>query len=318
MTRSTVSWLPARRRRLLLSAVAVASLVAVGLVPSPSQAQTTVCTGSITNIITPGDIEVPDGESCVLTNVLVTGDADVGAGADLFLIESTVAGALVVNGSAFAQVTRSTVSSGISLLDAFGLLAEGSTLTAGVDVDGGLFFSTATTISGNVISTGGWTLVETAQVAGNVSTAYDQATDLFDTTVAGNVTIHFAATGSVICRSTFSGSIAVTSSNGVIQIGGDQPTPLCGSNVFTGSMSVDNNNASDIQVAGNLILGDLACGNNTPAPAGSGNLVFGTAHGQCSNLGTISFTEEPLAVAASQANRRQAILAVLDDRADLG
>jgi hypothetical protein len=64
--------------------------------------------------------------------------------------------------------------------------------------------------------------------------------------------------------------------------------------------------------------GDLACGNNTPAPAGSGNLVFGTAHGQCSNLGTISFTEEPLAVAASQADRRQAILAVLDDRADLG
>lgn len=316
MTRSTPRWSPVRRWRLLLSAVAIASLVMVGLVPSPSQAQTTVCTDSITGTITPGDLQVPDGEACVVTNALVTGDADVGAGSDLFLIESTVAGELVLAASAFAQVTDSTISSGTRLVDSFGLLAEGSTLNQGVDVDGGLFFSTGTNVSGTVSSTNGWTFTETTQIAGNVTTAHDLATDLVDTTIAGNVTVHFASSSVLICRVTFSGSVAVTSSTGVIQIGGDQPTPLCGSNVITGGISVDNNTASDIQVAGNLILGNLACGNNSPAPAGAGNLVFGTASGQCSGLGTISLTAEPLAAASSYQDRRAAILAELSARAD--
>lgn len=307
-------WRSSRRWRVLLSATTVASLLVVGLVAGPSQAQTTVCTGNISNIITPGDLQVPDGQACVLTMVLVTGNANVGAGSDLFLIDSTVAGGLAVGTSGFAQVTDSTVNNGSTLLNSFALLAEGSTLSDGVDVDGGMFFGTGTNVNGAVDSSNGWTYLENGQVSGYLTTDQDNATDLFDLTMAGSVTVDRATTGSVICRSTFSGAVTVTRSDGLIQLGGEAPTPLCGSNVLTGGVTLTDNTADEVLVASNLILGNVSCSGNSASPAGSGNLILGTAGGQCAGLGAASFGAEPAPDGATQTERRDAILAALADR----
>lgn len=307
-------WLPSRRWRVLLSATTVASLLTVGLVATPSQAQTTTCTGSITNIITPGDLQVPDGQACVLTSVLVTGDANVGTGADLFLIESTVAGGLVVNASGYAQVTDSTINAGSTLLNAFALLAERSTLSDGVNVDGGMFFGTANNINGEVDSSNGWTYIEKGHLSGTMTTSQDHATDLVDQTVAGGVAIDSATTGTVICGSTLSGGLSVTRGSGVIQFGGDQPTPECGSNVLTGGITLTGNTATDIQVTRNLIHGSISCSGNSPAPAGSENLIIGSSGGQCVSLGGATFNGGSVPLAATPTERRDAILAALADR----
>lgn len=318
-TSRRISWLPARRWRLLLSCVAMASLVAVGLAPAPSQAQATVCTSSLTGVSVSGDIEVPAGEACTLTNVAVPGNATVGAGADLFLIESNVSGALIVTTSAFAQVTGSTISVQVSLVDAFGLLVENSTLSSGVAVNGGLFFSTASNLSGSVTSSNGWTFIEAGQVSTNVITVGDQASDLSDVSMSGQFQVDAATNGSVVCRSSISGQLLVTNSGGLVQIGGDQPVADCGSNLVNGEIRLEDNNAGDIVVANNLVFGNVNCFNNTPAPTGSGNMVNGSATGQCAGLGAGSAPQAaPLAEPASQEDRRQAILAVLGQRADLG
>jgi len=310
----------ARRWQLLLATASVASLAAVGLVPTASQAQATVCTGEITSIIVPGGVEVPSGEACSLTNVLVAGDIAVGDGADLFLTEVTVSGALTVGGSGFAQVTDSTIADTTTLLDAFGLLAEGSTLAGGVEVEGGLFFSTGSSLTGSVVSSNGWTLIEAGQVSGNVTTDGDQATDLFDVSMAGHLSVTGATTGSVICQSTISGTVSVAGSGGVIQIGGEQPTPACGSNVITGGITLTGNNAFGITVSSNLIIGGLSCSSNSPSPAGSDNLVIGTAGGQCAGFGgagvqsTAGTQQVPPPDLGDPDERRQAILQTLNER----
>jgi hypothetical protein len=309
--------LAVRRWRLMLSCVAVATLLAVGLLPAPSQAQATVCTDSLTGVSVNGDLEVPAGEACVLTNVVVPGSVTVGAGADLFAIQSSISGALTLGSSAFAQVTGSTLSTRAGLVDAFGLLVENSTLSAGIDVDGGLFFSTGTNISSSVVSDGGWTFIEAGQMSGDVLTIGDEATDLVDVSMSGLFRVTSATNGSVVCRSTVSGRIEVISSGGLIQIGGDQPAPDCGSNLVNGEILLDGNNADDIVVANNLIFGNLICVDNTPAPSGSGNEVNGNATGQCAELGATSLLAEPLTDPASQPDRRQAILQVLAQRGNV-
>jgi hypothetical protein len=301
----------------LLASTAVASLVAVGLVPAPSQAQATVCTGSLTGVSVSGDLEVPPGEVCVLTTVVVPGSVTVGAGADLFVIESNVSGAMNVGSSAFAQVTSSTLSTRASLVDAFGMLIEGSTMSAGIDVNGGLFFSSGTNVSGSIVSTNGWTFIEAGQMSGDVITNQDQATDLADVSMSGLLRVTGATTGSVICRSTISGRIEVIGSGGLIQIGGDQPAPDCGSNLVNGEILLDSNDAGDIVVANNLVFGNLNCFNNTPAPTGSGNEISGNTTGQCAGMGGSSQLQEVLAEPDSQESRRQAILQVLAQRANV-
>jgi hypothetical protein len=310
-----------RRVLLLLSGVAAASLAVVGLAPAPSHAQATVCTGALTGISIGGDIEVPAGEACTLTNVVVPGSAVVGAGADLFLIDSHVSGTVAVQSSGFVQATRSTLSSRVSLVDAFGMLAEESGLSAGVGVDGGLFFSTGSTLSGSVNSSDGWTFIEAGQVSGDVVTVEDQATDLSDVSMSGLFRVTAASTGSVICRSIISGRIEVIGSGGVIQLGGDQPAPDCGSNVVNGEILLDGNDASDIVVAGNMVFGNLICVDNAPAPSGSGNQVSGNATGQCAGFGSAGVQQVPAAAPAgteSLQQRRQAILHALSERAIVG
>lgn len=312
-------WSPVRRWTVLISAVVVASLVAVGLTAAPSQAQATVCTGELTGITVSGDLEVPPGAACVLTNVGVPGAATVGAGADLFVIGSNLSGPLTVGSSGFAQVIESTLSTRASLVDAFGMMIEDSTLSSGVDINGGLFFSTGTNVSSTIVSSDGWTFIESGQVSGDITTGNDQATDLMDVSMSGFLRVDSASTGSVVCRSSISGLLQVTNSGGLIQIGGTAPVTDCGSNVVNGEIRLEGNQADQIVVSNNLLFGNLNCLDNTPAPTGSGNMVNGDATGQCAGFGGSSALQQlPLAGPDAQPDRRQAILEVLAGRADLG
>lgn len=282
-----VAGTPARRRwRRLMSLAAVSSLAMVGLAASPSQAQVTVCDQHVRDVVVFGAIEVPAGQACGLTNVTVVGDVNVEDGADLVLDGTTVAGALTVASDGFAHAQNSLVALGTTLGDAFGLSAVDSTLSTGVEVNGAVvFLSDRTNHVGDVVSTGGWTFIRDALINGEVHTTGDVATDLFRTNVSGNVTVDQAETGTMICQLNIDGVVSATNGGGVIQIGGPQPNPSCGSNVL-GGLQVHDNSGTDIQISSNVVVGAVDCTGNTPEPVGFGNLFFGRVSGQCTLLGT--------------------------------
>jgi hypothetical protein len=301
--------------RRALPAVGVAVLLAVGLGGAPSQAQPPVDCSKVTtsNVVIVGDLVVSAGTACSLNHVTVTGSVEVQAGADLFLDESTVGNSLTLRDNAFADVARSTIGAGTFLINAFGVAATSSTFAGGVDVAGAvLFFSSQSKHVGTVISRDGWTFVDSGQVSGGLITTGDQATDLVNTNVNGGLSVEKAADGSIICQSAVKGGVTVAASGGVIQIGGDQPLPLCGENAIVGGLSLLGNNATDIQVSSNMITGGMECVDNVPVPSGSDNLIFGPITGDCGVVAEARAGGQP--VAASPDDRREQIEVLINNR----
>jgi hypothetical protein len=298
-----------------LTAVGLAMLLAVGLGGAPSQAQPPVDCSKVTtsNVVIVGDLVVSAGTACTLNHVTVTGSVDVQADADLFLDESTVGSSLTLRDNAFADVARSTVGAGTFLINAFGVAATSSTFASGVDVAGAVFFfSDLSNHVGTVVSRDGWTFIDSGQVAGGLFTVGDEATDLVETTVKGGMSVDKALDGSIICQSVVKGGVEVTGSSGVIQIGGDQPVPLCGENVIAGGLSLVGNSATDIQVSSNMITGGMECVDNVPVPSGSDNLIFGPVSGECGVLAEARSGGQP--VAASPEERRAEIEVLINNR----
>jgi hypothetical protein len=163
-----------------------------------------------------------------------------------------------------------------------------------------------------VVSRDGWTFIDSGQVAGGLFTVGDEATDLVETTVKGGMSVDKALDGSIICQSVVKGGVEVTGSSGVIQIGGDQPVPLCGENVIAGGLSLVGNSATDIQVSSNMITGGMECVDNVPVPSGSDNLIFGPVSGECGVLAEARSGGQP--VAASPEERRAAIEVLINNR----
>lgn len=293
---------PPRWRR-PMAAVAVASLVAIGLVAAPAQAQVVECTGTLKNVVISGSVSVPDGEACQLINVMVVGGADVGSGADL-LLETTVVGAVKAASSAFVfGAAGSVIADGVTLNQAFGLQVVDSIIFDGIWVnavgtqsrpaptdiappDPTLVFADHSNITGNVRSNNGWLAFQDGMVNGSVDTVGGRATDLFRMRISG-ATIDKATDGTVTCDTTSNGDFWVTGNGGFIQLGGPFPVRRCAGNNFVGDLQVHDNNAEAIQISGNLITQDVDCTGNTPAPVGHGNIILGTASGQCANLGTV-------------------------------
>jgi hypothetical protein len=273
-----------------MAVLALASLAAVGLVAAPAQAQILLCTKLFQNTTIEGSVQVPDGEVCQLINVTVLGNASAGAGADL-LMERTVVQEVTAAASAFVFADRSVLHGGVSLDQSFGLLAEDS-IVFGVKVSGGdpfnptIFFSDGSNVIGNVSTSVGWTILQDGRVTGFVDTFQDQATDLFRMRVSG-LSIEQAADGTVVCNTNSHGITSVTGSQGFIQLGGPFSSLMCDGNRFLGDLEVHDNSAVEIQISANLITGDLNCTGNTPAPVGNGNIILGTASGQCADLGTV-------------------------------
>jgi hypothetical protein len=274
-----------------MTAMAIVSLAAIGLVASPAQAQAVQCTGGMQNTVIHGDLEVPDGAACQLVNVKVLGDASAGVGADL-VMERTMVRNVTAAASAFVFADRSVLNGTVTLTKSFGLSAANSMILDDVSVEGAdpftttLFFAEGTNVIGNVKSSLGWTVLQDGMINGSLATAQDQATDLFRMRVKG-LSVDQAADGSVLCDTHSNGDAWVTNSHGFIQLGGPYTTLMCAGNKIVGDLQVHDNTATDIQISANLITQDLACTGNTPAPAGHSNIVLGKASGQCADIGTV-------------------------------
>jgi hypothetical protein len=279
---------PGRWWRRLLAAAAVAGLAGTALVASPAQAQVVTCTGSISNTTVSSTVLVPDGEACHLSNVMVLGDALVGSGSDL-LMDQVVVGQVTAGKDAFVYGNALVAAQGIGLDHSFGAWLENSLVFGGADVQGSvgvLFLSEGTNYVGDVTSLGGWTLLRDGRVNGAVDSTRDQATTLVRMTVTGGVAVDTAVAGVLFCSLTSGGETSVHRSGGDIQIGGPFPTPRCAGNTFGGDLQVHDNQANDLQISANIVFGDVACTGNSPSPVGFGNIILGTASGQCSVLGT--------------------------------
>lgn len=276
-----------RRRWRSLSIVAIANLVAVGLVAAPSQAQppgVSLCSGTAENFTIAGDLAVPAGQSCDLVNVTVTGDIVVRAEANLTLEESTVQGDLTVRADGFAEVIESGVDGVTTLRQAYGTSVVASELAGGVDArNSGFYFSDGSTHGDEVFSRNGQTVLLSSWLAGDLRTNGDLLTDVEDTVVTGGVRVNQATLGTVICRSEVDGDTVFRNSGDLIQLGADAPVVDCEFNVFGGRVAVRDNDA-EIRISDNVIRGNLVCAGNDAAPTGSDNRLRGKGTGECADL----------------------------------
>src|SRR5699024_12567570 len=110
-----------------MAALAFIGLCAVGVVGTGSAASAdlvTHCVCEAEGVTVPGDMLVPEGESCALQGVTVTGDVQVAAGADLRLSASTVSGELALGSDASLDAGGGAVEGHISDTDPVGVVVE--------------------------------------------------------------------------------------------------------------------------------------------------------------------------------------------------
>src|SRR5919108_4968529 len=82
-------------KRFVLVGVVLATLFALA---SPAAARHTTCTDTLTGAV-PGDVIVPEGESCIITNATVGDDVKVGEGAFVEVRNSQIADDVKANRS---------------------------------------------------------------------------------------------------------------------------------------------------------------------------------------------------------------------------
>lgn len=278
-------------RRRMISILGVASLALVWLVAAPAQAQTTQCTGVLQNGTVLGSVVVPPGSACVLLNMNVLGPVMVGASSDLILSSSMVASVTGTTDSfVYAENGSVVAGGGVTLTQSYGmwlidsLVFGNTTASSGGSLFPVLYMSDDTNYAGNLTLKGAWTVLRGGQINGGIDSDAGHATDAINMTVTGPISIRGSAMGSLLCGIALGNNLWLSDNHKVLQIGGPFPTPTCTSNFVSGSVDVHNNTASQIQISGNIVSGNLACTGNTPAPLGFGNIVFGTTSGQCAGL----------------------------------
>jgi hypothetical protein len=204
----------------------------------------------------------------------------------------------------------------------------GKVLVAGDNADGGADLYTPATVplttcsstysgqvSGNInVPAGSVACVTGAQVTGSVIVASGGAVVLTNADIRGNLQIDGAA-GVRMCGARVVGATSITHSFGPVVVGdaGDDGTPACAMNRFSGPVTLDANQWVEVggnqfakalsvtwtagagpsaedavsEIEANAVITSLSCANNTPAPTNDGrpNQVYGTRSGQCSAAG---------------------------------
>lgn len=276
-------------RRAILAITGVVGLAAGPAMTSVADVGTTQletwCTGVAGPVTVPSNLVVPAGETCLLEGTVIQGDVDVRQGANLITDNGAVLeGDLLVRREAYLELIDGTVQGQTDFRQAFGGLAEGSSLGA-VDVRNSGFFHAYDSNLEDHLSRHSETALESVWVAGGVDVRGDLMSDLQDTVVTGDLTVRQAELGSLICNSEIDGAAEILNSNGVVQVGGESPYADCGINVFGSSLDLRANNAEEgTTISHAIIRGDLVCAHNDPAPVGGDNRVRGDATGQCADL----------------------------------
>jgi hypothetical protein len=244
---------------------------------------TTDCSGTATGLSINANLTVEAGMSCVITNSSVSGKVAVKAGGNLLLSNSTVSGAVSVQSNGFVSATAgSKLMGNVTLANGFGLDVESSTVSGNVAVNGSGFLNGVSSSFKAISSSNGDTYLGSSQVSGNLSANGDVMTDVNDSTVWGSTYISSPTNGSVVCGSEFVGMVTVNGAKGgAVQLGASGPAAGCTVDVFEGGLTLSNN-AAPVTLGGNVIEGNLSCGGNATAPAGTSTRVRGTVSGQCS------------------------------------
>jgi hypothetical protein len=193
---------------------------------------------------------------------------------------TTAASTITCTGTIGAVVTGTVVVPPGAECDLVGTTVNGNVV---VEPGGGIFVVGAT-IDGSLVSTGASYVAvgnlgeflgsnQISRILGNVVITGTTGTPGFPTT-------------NVLCDATFvGGNVAITANKAPVVIGtfpGNCFYPGTGpaGDTINGSVSVTSNSAP-VVLNNNLIGKDLTCRGNQPAPSGAGNVVDGSATGQC-------------------------------------
>lgn len=271
-----------------------ATLVVGGAVAfaSPASAQfTTRCVGVGGAVTVPGDLYVPEGQSCVLNGTTVNGNVEVHPDADLVVNGGTLNGDVEVQPNGYFDAIETAVSGDVEALSAFGTYVEDST-TGSVSSDaaeagdsGGFVIADDTSVGGSVTAQIGELFVDGSSVDGNLVSAGTEYTDVYDTEVEGNLRAEGVPFGVVVCESEVYGDARFFGNSGPVQIGGAGPlTPCEGASFYNGNVVVEGNTAPTY-VDNNIIRGDLVARGNSPVTEiGALNRVRGSIIGDEEDL----------------------------------
>ncbi|MFJ2297068.1 ParB/Srx family N-terminal domain-containing protein [Streptomyces sp. NPDC087894] len=136
------------------------------------------------------------------------------------------------------------------------------------------------TYNGPLSVTSGVTCVDRAHVRGPIAVRPGAGLVINGSSVDGSIATAGARTV-LLCGTTVHGPVSVTSTTGLVRVGGTG----CTSNAISGPVSLTANTGG-VQVSGNAIAGPLACAANQPAPvdADKPNTVHALRSGQCAAL----------------------------------
>lgn len=296
----------------------------VGLTALPAAANVMTCNNTSMNGGTiNGDLRVPVGAFCILDGTTVEGNVLVAREADLIADNTTVLGNVDVRADAYAEFVDSSVAGDVTGQAAFGhllwdsevggdfttrrsafLLHIGGSVGGGFDVVGNVDARTEA-------------LIESVAVAGGVNTNRTDFTDVFDSTVAGEVTIARSFQGSILCDSEVDGTATFLLGVGLLDIGDDN----CGAMYFGDDLVIDRHDGAPV-VTNSIIRGDLVCLRNATAPTlGADVRVRGDLTGQCEGLASAAAMSTMSRSATADADvaedRKAAILDAIEDRRTL-
>jgi hypothetical protein len=150
-----------------------------------------------------------------------------------------------------------------------------------------------TVVEGNVLVGPGARLTVTgATIDGNIQD---------DDASAGHVAVTAARIGGNIqLEQGTSATVADTAIGGDLQLESNSGQLRATGNTIDGNLQA-NQNTGGLTIVDNRITGNLQCQSNAPAPTGSGNVVQGSAEGQCATL--TGATAEPPTTTARPTSR---------------
>ena len=276
------------RSVLALSTVALASAgFALGAGPA-SAALTTYCSGEAADVTVPGDLVVAEGTSCVLDGVTVDGTTRVESDADLVVDDTTFHGDVDVAPDGYVDATATAVDGTLTSTSGYGIYLEDSVVSGALRSEGPaeaepFLYSYDTTFSDAVDVAHGVVHLETAEIAGDLTTDDTVYTDIVDATLAGDLSITGSLEGTAICESEVDGD-AGFHGNQRVQIGTGMDLLDCsGMNYFGADVLIENSTGA-VDVTGNIIRGELRGEGNDAAPTGAENRVRGGTGGQFTGL----------------------------------
>lgn len=279
-----------------LRSVAVISLLTLGstmFFTASAQADlVTFCDGQGGEVTVPGDLVVDEGDSCTLTGTTVEGDVEVRDSANLVVTGGTFNGELTVQDDGLLDAEDTDIAGSVLTHSAYGTYLEdsdiGANLEPGTVPDGyadGYLYAISSTVGANLNATTGSVYVESTQLGGSLVGDGTDYTDVYDSTVQGELRVEDNSQGGVFCGGEVYGSGEYLSNAGTVQIGASGPVANCTDVSYWDEDVTAADNTSDTYVDNNIIAGDLVAENNDPvALAGNNNRVRGETVGEFDDL----------------------------------